>query len=323
MQSQQPFSIDVLSIASTSTHVMHALLAASALHIQFANNTTTLTQTHTSPSPSSSPIPAIEAAHHLSATTHFRHALALLSQPHTTPSTTLYPEIDPLLTTSMLLNMLSFAGHPTCLPPEARWPTITPSSTSPQDRPLNWLRVQLGFGLLMTHLTSQMRENSQWMRFFMGLGHEVFYDERDGTEGLPELWCGYFGIGEGSQIDRHKYLRVVRRLSMVYGLWMETEKEGHGRGGHDAQVLRYFQFVQGVDEGFVGRLEARDVRSLVVYGTWMGVLCSTSHWWAMVRAVRECEAVLCYLDAVMGPGDVGRGWLGFMARQVGYVLKGG
>jgi hypothetical protein len=246
-EKQSSFTIDVLSIASSNPHVMHALLAASALHIRFAtvptlteppppSLTAALTTSRGSGSRNNDDFAYIEAGHHLSASSGFRRALASLD------TTT---DIDPLLTTCMLLNMLSFAGLPEPEDHTRRWPFLGYGG----DRPLGWLRIQLGFAPLMGGLSTGVKEESAWMRFFQGLGHEVFYDERDGVEGLPVGWCGFWGIDEGSRIEGHRYLRVVRRLVRIWEVWCRTEAEGGGGRRHDEQCLRYLQFMQGVDEG--------------------------------------------------------------------------
>jgi hypothetical protein len=126
---------------------MHALLAASALHIRFR------TAPHlTEPPPESltaalsstnDDFAIIEAGHHLSATAGFR---AALSNFHSTTN------IDPLLTTCMLLNMLSFAGLPEPEDHVRRWPFPGYGGS----RPLNWLRIQLGFAPLLGGLSTKV-----------------------------------------------------------------------------------------------------------------------------------------------------------------------
>lgn len=93
-----------------------------------------------------------------------------------------------------------------------------------------------------------MKRESAWLQFFQGMGHEVFYDERDGTEGIPESWCAFWTIDDRSLIDEHPYLRVVRRLARIFEVWEATEVAGGGGARHDEQCLRYLQFMQGVDE---------------------------------------------------------------------------
>lgn len=93
-----------------------------------------------------------------------------------------------------------------------------------------------------------MKKESAWLQFFQGMGHEIFYDERNGTEGVPEAWCVYWELEEGTQIDEHPYLRVVRRLARILEVWNATEAAGGGGMRHDESCLRYLQFMQGVDE---------------------------------------------------------------------------
>ncbi|ETN40753.1 uncharacterized protein HMPREF1541_05033 [Cyphellophora europaea CBS 101466] len=308
-ESQRNFHIDVLSIAQSHVHVMHALLAASALHIRFRSNPSltqppprTLTAALAS---TNDDFAVVEAGHHLSATAGFRTALSSLSE------TT---QIDPLLTTCMLLNMLSFAGLPEAEDDVRRWPFLGYGG----EQPLHWLRIQLGFAPLMGGLSIKAKRGSAWLAFFEGLDHNVLYDERDGTEGVPEAWCAFWAIRDDDGIDGHRYLRVVRRLVSILAVW-ESVEAGNG-ATHDGRCLQYLQFMQGVDEAFICRLEARDAKALVVYGWFMAILTYTNHWWCRSRAVRECTAVVRYLDETYGAAL--DDWLGFMAKAVGYELKG-
>ena len=372
------FHIDVISIGCSNRHVMHALLAASALHIRFTRHPNLIATTAIDPAPSTlisclttpsstDPFASVEAGHHLSASRLFRIALETFYTPTpyndadmTSTSTTPTPfstpqtpqiDIDPLLTTCMLLNMLSFAGLPEAGPPQSRWPftQIPTPTTPPHARPLNWLRIQLGFSPILSNLTMHMKQTSQWLAFFMTLGHEVFYDDRTGTASIPASFCEFFGINEHSTIENHKYLRLVRRLVAILAVWQRTEAEGGGGARHDEQVLRYLQFMQGVDEVFLTRLEGRtDVRCLVTYGWFMAVLSYVRHWWCRVRAVRECQGVVEWLDGwcagewrleggrwEMTGNQTGfwadeeeeeerkrvKPWLPYMARAVGYELR--
>jgi hypothetical protein len=298
-------------MAQSNAHTMHALLAAAALHIRLHSSRASLSQ----PPPPDllaalrckhDEFAVVEAGHHLSATAGFRAALENLA------ATT---DVDPLLTTCMMLNMLSFAGLPG--PQEAgrqRWPFPGYGG----ERPLGWIRILLGFGPLLGGLSAGVKRESRWMSFFEKLGHEVFYDERGGREGLPDVWAEFWGVDEGSTCDEHPYLRVVRRLALIMRLW----RESHGKGDvreHDRNATRYLQFMQGVDESFIVRLERRDMRALVVYGFFMAILTYPEHWWCRSRAVRECTAVVRYLDEYHG-AEVAQ-WLGFMADAVGYKTR--
>lgn len=130
---------------------MHALLAASALHIRFR------TAPHlTEPPPESltaalsstcDDFAVIEAGHHLSATAGFRAALSNFHEKTT--------NVDPMLTTCMLLNLLSFAGLPEPEDHVRRWPFPGYGG----NRPLNWLRIQLGFGPLLGGLSTKVGLN--------------------------------------------------------------------------------------------------------------------------------------------------------------------
>jgi hypothetical protein len=93
-----------------------------------------------------------------------------------------------------------------------------------------------------------MQKESAWLQFFQGLGHEIFYDERNGAEDIPKGWCAFWDIEARTLIHEHPYLRVVRRLARILEVWKATEAAGGGGVRHDESCLRYLQFMQGVDE---------------------------------------------------------------------------
>ena len=130
---------------------MHALLAASALHIRETSKTDSLA--------------LVEAGHWLHASSGFRKELMALSS-ETRP--------DPLLTTCMLLNLLSFANVSRTEDVKKRWPFVNHDEKG-QDA-LQWLRVQLGLSPLLTGLSEKTKGDSIWLSLFMASGHDMLYD---------------------------------------------------------------------------------------------------------------------------------------------------
>ena len=295
----QAKAIDIWSLARSVPHVMHAVLASAALHL----NATSPSRSHA----------LIEAGHWVQASASFRTALANMST-----ST----NVDPILTTCMLLNLLSFANVDTHAPITSRWP-LAPDI--PGTDPLQWLSVQLGITPLLTGLSSKTIDNSIWMPLFLASNYMYLYDERDGMVDVPGEWCTLLGITEESKIDEHPYLRLVRRVTLLRSIYDATEKEHFafnrpGKPNHDPNTLKYMQFMQGVDSTHVALLRQKDPLTMLLYVHWTALLCPTTHWWCWPRVRAECGAVVMYLDTVHGDWLGRDGWLDFPARAVAYDL---
>ncbi|KIX09170.1 uncharacterized protein Z518_00249 [Rhinocladiella mackenziei CBS 650.93] len=213
-------SIDIWSLAQSVPHVMHAVLAASALHL----NTT-----------SNKPLHAlIETGHWVHASSSFRTALSKMTW-HANP--------DPLITSCILLNLLSFAHVDVHAPATSRWP-LAPDI--PGADPLQWFSVQLGLSPLLTGLSARTKGESIWQPLFIASNHTCLYDERDGTVGIPSSWCQLFGITDTSRIEEHIYLRLVRRITLLRSIYdsLEFTHEVSGLPGcpdHDINAVKYLQ----------------------------------------------------------------------------------
>ncbi len=295
----QAKAIDIWSLARSVPHVMHAVLASAALHLNA-----------TSPSPSYA---LIETGHWVQASSSFRTALANMSN-----ST----NVDPILTTCMLLNLLSFANVDTHAPIISRWPL---AQDNPGIDPLQWLSVQLGLTPLLTGLSAKTKDQSIWLPLFLASNYMHLYDERDGTVDIPAEWCSLFDITNDAKIEEHVHLRLVRRVTLLRSIYDATEEQHRalnrpGEPNHDANTLKYLQFMQGVNATHVKLLSQKDPLTMLLYVHWMALLCPVKHWWCWPRARAECGAVVRYLDEAHGSW-LGRGaWLDFPARAVGYDL---
>lgn len=304
-------SIDIWSLARSVPHVMHAVLAASALHL----NSTAPSRAHF----------YVETGHWLDASSAFRSAL-IKSSYNSNP--------DPVLTTCMLLNLLSFANVDVSAPPDSRWP-LAPEI--PGVDPLQWLRVQLGLSPILTSLSMNTKGQSIWMPLFIASDHHLLHDERDGIIDIPASYCQLFSLDERSQIGDYSYLRLVRRIVMLRAIHTNTEIDHHRRyseskqkADHDPNALKYMQFMQGMLPRNVDLLAVKDARMVLLYTHFMAILCSVRHWWCWPRATAETNACVRYLDRHHGkwlgsvePLEAGEGWLDFPGRQVGYVPKYG
>ena len=285
--------IDIMSLAVSHAHIMHAILAAAALHL---HETT----------PSGSRYTELETSHWLSASSSFRGDL-------TRYDASVNP--DPLLTTCMLLNLLAFAhvGPAEVAFSTNRWPFTPTTPTS-----LQWLALQLGLTPLLTGLSQRTKGDSIWLPLFLASSTADLYDNRDGVDDIPSHYIALFELTEESVCEahdglpRHPYLRLVRRVVSLRKLYNEATDPAN----HTLNCLKYVQFVQAVDADVIRRLEEKDPRTLLLYALWTGVLCAVEYWWCRPRAVSECWAVTRWLDERYGA------WLG-VGRVVGVSGCGG
>lgn len=231
---------------------------------------------------------------------------------------------DALLTTCMMLNLLSWADVPAVKDEEHRkqmWPFVkrVPGGRSP----LHWLRVQMGMGALLMglHRCENRREGSMWLDLFGKMDHEPIYDDRLGTEGLSVEWCEMFEIDDRSEVTGHPYLRMVRRVVHLRGLWEDTERRilAGEDVTHDDKAIRYAQYMQAVDAEVVERLEERDPRMLLLFAHCLALSCQVSEWWCRRRVVQECYNIVQYLQEFHS-NEMDWSWLEFPARNSGYRL---
>ncbi|RMZ90039.1 hypothetical protein DV736_g2745, partial [Chaetothyriales sp. CBS 134916] len=257
--------IDIMSLATSHAHIMHAVLAAAALHLR---ETT----------PSGKCYAELETNHWVSASQNFRTELKLYAEA-TNP--------DPLVTTCMLLNLLAFANVPSADQALStnRWP-FTP--TTPHS--LQWLYVQLGLEPLLRGHSQRTQGNSIWLPLYLATSSEEPYDERPGVADIPSPYIALFEITPSSSCvapERlnsiatiaHPYLRLVRRILSLWNLYNEATDQDH----HNSNSIKYTQFVQAVDANIISRLERKDPRTLLLYALWMGMLCAVDYWWCRRR----------------------------------------
>lgn len=188
-------------------------------------------------------------------------------------------QADAVLTTSMFLSMLSFTDESVSHPKKSVVRELDSSSFS-------WFQVQIGLVELIT-LASIRASSSVIMPYFEDVDPDLglLYDERSGTEGIPEHLVKLFDITQDSTCDEHPYLRPLRRICQMSNLPRTTDN-----------ALKFMQFMQGVDKGFVERLQQLDPRTIILFGFWLGFLCHVDRWWCKGRAENEYGAVGAYLQ---------------------------
>lgn len=188
-------------------------------------------------------------------------------------------QADAVLTTSMFLSMLSFTDQGVAHLKSSYVQDLGPSSFS-------WFQSQIGLVELIS-LASIRASSTVIMPYFedMDPNLALLHDERTGTDGIPAPLVELFEITQHSTCDDHPYLRPLRRICNMREIPRTTENG-----------LKFMQFMQGVDKGFVKRLQRLDPRTIILFGCWLGFLCHLDHWWCKGRAENELRAIVAYLQ---------------------------
>lgn len=188
-------------------------------------------------------------------------------------------QTDAILTTSMFLSMLSYTDDGVARAEGSVVHGLEASSFS-------WVQNQIGLVELIS-LASMRASSTVIMPYFRDADPSLalLHDERSGTDGIPEPLAELFDVKRESTCEDHPYLRPLRRVCGMSGI-PRTTKNG----------LKFMQFMQAVDKGFVDRLQRLDPRTVVLFGCWLGFLCHIDHWWCRGRAVNEFRAVVAYLQ---------------------------
>lgn len=230
---------------------MHAMLALSACHLQ-----------HTVHDGRTYRLP--EALHTQLASNGLRQAVRCMRSVR---------DMDSVLTTSMLLNCLSFCY--------ADW--HDDETEGQRGRPSwQWLRIQTGLKSLLVE-TKPFHMDSIFMPMFTAT--KTFEFRGDPTNDLDEQLARFCDITpestnvENIYLDFHTQLAplVVRRPDVYY-------------------LRMYSNAIGGIDERFVSLLEQQDSKALMLFAHWLGLMCSCISWWITRRTSRECWMICCILD---------------------------
>ena len=199
--------IDIMSLATSHGHIMHAIIAAAALHLR---ETT----------PAGGCYTELEAKHWLSASSKFRTVLRVYG---------LVTNPDPLLTTCMLLNMLAFANVGSA---ETAFSTNRSPFTPTTPDSLQWISVRLGLSTLLLGLSRRIKGDSIWLPLSPASGTKEVYDDRPGVEDIPPSYIIMSDTTPSSVSEApedpngiasgHPYLRLVRRVITPRRLYNEA-----------------------------------------------------------------------------------------------------
>lgn len=266
-----PIAPLVLNIAKSAPFLMHAMLAVAACHLQY-----TAANGHLCRHP--------EALHTQFASQGLRQAITCMR---------VAQDMDSVLTSSMLLNCLSFCY--------SSW-----RNTSDSDKPSwHWLRVQLGLKDLIVH-TKPFHAESIWLPMFMDVSATKVIGPP--TTGLDMRIAEFIGITETSTYENCLYLEFWEKLEPIVAREPNFECN-----------RLYVDAVGGMNHAFVDLLEQEDIKALVMFAHWLVLILGITRGWITANMVSECKKICGILDARLKVGD--RVFLDAPAKACGYVPK--
>jgi len=202
---------------------------------------------------------------------------------------------DCILTTSMLLNALTF-----CL---ADYRDEPPFDVGRREEPRwDWLRIQIGMTALII-ATAPFHPESIWMWMFYRTDH--FYLTDPPINNLGEQLRAFCGLDELENPEESPYHEVIGFL---------TPALEHPPA--EENCLLYLRAVGAISSEFVDLLESKDVKALLVFAHWLGLMCYIRQWWCTRRVHRECWTIVDYLARTLDQASMHL--LQFPAEACGY-----
>ena len=271
---ERTFTVDVLDIAKEVPFLMHSMIALAACHLQ-----------HTMIDGRMYRMP--EALHTQLASQGLRQAIGLLKDVR---------DMDSVLTSSMLLNCLSFCY--------ADWKDD--EEEMERRRPSwQWLRIQMGIKDLLIQ-TRPFHAESIWMPMFTATN--TFAITETPHNDLDSRLARFCGITSSSTSETCPYFDfytqlapLVTRMPSVYYLRLYTNAVG------------------GINYGFIEMLEKEDSKAMMLFAHWLALMCSCVSWWITRRTSRECW-MICWIFDERVKGD-NRMLLERPVQACGYVLE--
>ena len=245
-------------------------------------------------------------SHRLAEVDHWHKALATFQKELQTPMR--QDNCDPVLLTSMLLNVMSFAYI------ESRDPKDSWVFSTAPDR-LDWLNIQVGMIPLLV--------NSRPFRSTSIL-EPLFEHSDDGTGALRGVWvmepgedflasihpgfASLCGLTTLEHPERSPYFLPLRLLTPMLDLPRTLDN-----------LMKFVNFIGSIREEFLGLLRQNDERALLILGYWFGLMCGIEKWWCEDRVRRDCRAICMYLEE-RGSPEV-KAMMDWMAWACGYVTN--
>jgi hypothetical protein len=259
----------VLRIALQHPYLMHATLAVSATHLKHLLPTATHPVQHT--------------ANAIAESYHWQRALHLFQAELSSPGGLGKHNMDPILSTCMLLAILSFSLDD--FDPARSFVFAPPETTSAA---LNWLHIQSGLKGLLIELQSHIAD-SVWMPVFVDADDKrgSSLDERPGPDGLPPAFVALCDITPTSTIDNNPYHAPLRLLAPLLRI--------------DAGIPTFgklITFMGRIRPEFYDLLRTKEPRALLILGYWFALMCGVKQWWIIGRVRSECIAICTFLQHI-------------------------
>ncbi len=255
-----------LKYAMTYPYLMQAILALSSTHLKHLHPYSTN--------------PNLHRQHSLAESYHWECALSLFRAEISSPSNLLAQNMDPIITTSMLLSRQSFNSS-------------SPSSSSfvfapagPQTATaLNWLTVQSGVKSLLIAFQPHI-PTSIWFPVFMDSDDRegTFFDEHPGADDLPPAFAALCNITPTSTIRNNPYHAPLRLLAPLLRLEPGLQT-----------FTKLITFMGRIPIEFQHLLKEKDARALLILAYWLALMSRIDQWWIVGRARSECQAICTFL----------------------------
>ncbi|KAF2215217.1 hypothetical protein CERZMDRAFT_82263 [Cercospora zeae-maydis SCOH1-5] len=202
-------------------------------------------------------------------------------------------EADPILLTSMMINMQYFCYVDSTDPNDSWVFSGSPSR-------LDWLSMQMALTPLV-HSTAKFAGESMLRPVWAYAAYE-----RDASRGLPPDMLRLCGVHDGARnLHRNPYWHALQSLAPLMLESRSTDK-----------LIKYLSCLCGFDRKFLARAQVNDHAALLILAYWFGLMCHVDFWWCHRRVRRDTTALCMYLEA--NGGDRVRSLLDFPAESCGY-----
>ncbi|KAI1146358.1 hypothetical protein F4825DRAFT_199473 [Nemania diffusa] len=248
---------ELLALAFTHPHLMHASLAVAFAYDRYLNNSLGIGRT-------------VEECYHSSQST------ALFSKKLREPITA--NEKDSIWGTAAALALLSFASPDVGDTLESSWP-IKPSE--PTD--LEWVRLSKG-KMSLWPIVNPVRPDSLFLVMASTFAEMHSSLPEEGIDGIPTDLAAVCGLRDSSTIDNNPYFNSAHAVSQILHLSDSQVTTG--------QTERFTRSIQG---SFQSLLLEKDPVALLLLYLWYRKA-GRSIWWIGLRARVECPAICLYLQ---------------------------
>lgn len=285
---QMPGSQHIISLSLVDPTLYSAVLAIAACHLRSTSSA------------------AVQ--HRIAEYSHVSLAIRRYQKVLAVPRSTLsHAEVDVLLFSAILLNILAFTQLPAS---EDFSHSITSWLYNSNAGLQGWLAMQIGLIPLLISATSQLNETRS------RLGQTIFgSDSRNwptpdfdlDLSEVPNAWIEVFNLTDPRCLVAFgQPIAILRELRLV-------EPRG-------VNLCKNLLFVWKMSIEFRGLLCKRDIRAVWLFGYWFGLLCRYQGAWWSEKCSRENYVAICiYLDQLHLAEQPGVG--GFMWEKMMMELK--